>query len=214
MTENTELRPIEELTFREAMAELDGIVGVLESNSLELEDSLRSYERGVALLAALQGRLAEAQQKLDVLMGELVADADDGARDTSLSERGKPAFEKEKDMRKEDCLFCKIVAGEIPSAKVYEDDRVLAFEDVNPQMPVHTLIVPKNHYDNIGDGIPDDEMGYLFNTVKKIAELKGIAESGYRVIVNTNDDAQQSVHHIHVHVLGGAPMNSGDPSAK
>ena len=81
MTENTELRPIEELTFREAMAELDGIVGVLESNSLELEDSLRSYERGVALLAALQGRLAEAQQKVD----ELVADADDGARDTSLS---------------------------------------------------------------------------------------------------------------------------------
>ena len=74
-------------------------------------------------------------------------------------------------MRKEDCLFCKIVAGEIPSAKVYEDDRVLAFEDVNPQMPVHTLIVPKNHYDNIGDGIPDDEMGYLFNTVKKIADL-------------------------------------------
>lgn len=85
MTENTELRPIEELTFREAMAELDGIVGVLESNSLELEDSLRSYERGVALLAALQGRLAEAQQKVDVLMGELVADTDDGARDTSLS---------------------------------------------------------------------------------------------------------------------------------
>ena len=74
-------------------------------------------------------------------------------------------------MRKEDCLFCKIVAGEIPSAKVYEDDRVLAFEDVNPQMPVHTLIVPKNHYDNIGDGIPDDEMGYLFNTVKKIASI-------------------------------------------
>ena len=85
MTENTELRPIEELTFREAMAELDGIVGVLESNSLELEDSLRSYERGVALLAALQGRLAEAQQTVDGLMGELVADADDGARDTSLS---------------------------------------------------------------------------------------------------------------------------------
>ena len=84
-------------------------------------------------------------------------------------------------MRKEDCLFCKIVAGEIPSAKVYEDDRVLAFEDVNPQMPVHTLIVPKNHYDNIADGIPD---------------------------------AQQSVHRIHVHVRGGAPMNSGDPSAK
>ena len=79
------LKPIEELTFREAMAELDGIVGVLESNTLELEESLASYERGVKLLAALQGRLSQAQQKVDVLMGELVADADDAARDTSLS---------------------------------------------------------------------------------------------------------------------------------
>lgn len=115
-------------------------------------------------------------------------------------------------MKKDDCLFCKIVAGEIPSTKVYEDERVLAFEDVNPQMPVHTLIVPKNHYSNIGDNIPDDEMGYLFNTVKKVAAAKGIAESGYRVIVNTGDDAQQTVHHIHVHVLGGAKMNSGSPA--
>lgn len=115
-------------------------------------------------------------------------------------------------MRKDDCIFCKIVAGEIPSNKVYEDDDVLAFEDLNPQMPCHTLIVPKSHYDNIGDSIPDNEMGRLFNTVKKIAEIKGIAESGYRVIVNTGDDAQQSVHHIHVHVLGGAPMNDGSPA--
>lgn len=115
-------------------------------------------------------------------------------------------------MRKDDCIFCKIVAGEIPSNKVYEDERVLAFEDLNAQMPCHTLIVPKNHYDNIGDNIPDDEMGYLFNTVKKVAAIKGINESGYRVIVNTGDDAQQSVHHIHVHVLGGAPMNDGSPA--
>lgn len=85
MTQNEGLKPVEELSFREAMAELDGIVGVLESNTLELEDSLKSYERGVALLAALQGRLSEAQQKVDVLMGELVADTDDAARDTSLS---------------------------------------------------------------------------------------------------------------------------------
>ena len=85
MTENTELRPIEELTFREAMAELDGIVGVLESNSLELEDSLRSYERGVALLRALQGRLNEAQQKVEVLMGELEGEVDDATRDATLS---------------------------------------------------------------------------------------------------------------------------------
>lgn len=85
MTESEGARPIEELTFREAMAELDGIVGVLESNTLELEDSLKSYERGVALLATLQGRLAEAQQKVDVLMGELVAEADDASRDATLS---------------------------------------------------------------------------------------------------------------------------------
>lgn len=112
----------------------------------------------------------------------------------------------------DDCIFCKIAKGEIPSTKVYEDDQVLAFEDLNPQMPVHILIIPKKHYDNIGGGLPDAEMGYLFNTVKKIADLKGIAESGYRVTVNTNDDAQQSVHHLHVHVLGGAPMNSGSPA--
>ena len=80
-----ERKPIEELTFREAMAELDGIVGVLESNTLELEDSLASYERGVALLSALQGRLAAAQQKVDVLMGELACDVDAAARDNTLS---------------------------------------------------------------------------------------------------------------------------------
>lgn len=85
MTEVLVPKPVEELTFREAMAELDGIVGVLESNSLELEESLKSYERGVSLLRALQGRLTEAQQKVDVLMGELVADTDDAARDTNLS---------------------------------------------------------------------------------------------------------------------------------
>ncbi len=115
-------------------------------------------------------------------------------------------------MVKDNCLFCKIVAGEIPSTKVYEDDRVLAFEDLNPMMPVHTLIVPKNHYDNIADGIPDEELGYLMNTVGKIADIKGIRESGFRVIVNTNDDACQSVHHVHVHVLGGAQLNEGSPA--
>lgn len=112
----------------------------------------------------------------------------------------------------EDCIFCKIAAGEIPSTKVYEDDQVLAFEDLNPMMPVHTLIVPKEHHANIGDDIPDALMGHLFNTVKKVAEIKGIAESGYRVIVNTGDDACQTVHHVHVHVLGGAPMNDGSPT--
>ena len=82
---NQNLKPIEELSFREAMAELDGIVGVLESNTLELEDSLAFYERGVALLRALQGRLATAQQKVDVLMGQLEPEISDEARDSTLS---------------------------------------------------------------------------------------------------------------------------------
>lgn len=112
----------------------------------------------------------------------------------------------------EDCIFCKIAAGEIPSTKVYEDDLVYAFEDLNPMMPVHVLIVPKEHHANIGDDIPDALMGRLFNTVRKVAEIKGIAGGGYRVIVNTGDDACQSVHHVHVHVLGGGQMNDGSPA--
>lgn len=112
---------------------------------------------------------------------------------------------------KEDCLFCKIVAGEVPSTKVYEDDRVLAFEDVSPQMPVHVLVVPKDHYDSIADGLPDDLMGHLFNVVGKVAEATGVRESGFRTIANTGDDACQTVHHLHVHVLGGEPMNDGSP---
>lgn len=111
-----------------------------------------------------------------------------------------------------DCIFCKIAAGEIPATVVYEDDAVIAFDDLSPMMPVHTLIIPKDHHANIGDNVPDALMGHLFNTVKKVAQIKGISESGYRVIVNTGDDAQQSVHHLHVHVLGGAPMNSGSPA--
>ena len=117
-------------------------------------------------------------------------------------------------MRKDDCIFCKIAAGEIPATKVYEDDDVLAFEDLSPMMPVHTLITPKDHYDNIADNIPDEVMGRLFNTVGKVARLKGVEEGGFRVVVNTGDDACQSVHHVHVHVLGGAQMNDGDPSLK
>lgn len=114
----------------------------------------------------------------------------------------------------EECIFCKIAAGEIPSTKVYEDDAVLAFEDLNPMMPVHTLIIPKEHYDNIADGIPDETMARLMQTVGTVADLKGIRESGFRVIINTNDDACQTVHHVHVHVLGGSAMNDGDPALR
>ena len=105
-------------------------------------------------------------------------------------------------MIKDDCIFCSIANGKIPTGVVYEDDVVMAFEDANPQMPVHVLIVPKQHFDNIGDNIPEDILGHMFATVKKVADIKGIAHAG------------QVVHHVHVHVLGGAPMNDGNPSAR
>lgn len=105
-----------------------------------------------------------------------------------------------------DCLFCKLVAGEIPARIVYEDDDVLAFDDINPQLPVHTLIIPKTHYDHIGDDVPQETLGKVFATVKKVAALKGIEEGGYRIVANTGEDGRQTVHHLHVHVLGGAQM--------
>lgn len=115
-------------------------------------------------------------------------------------------------MKKDDCIFCKIAAGEIPATVVYEDDAVVAFEDLDPMMPVHTLVIPRDHYDDIADGIPDATMAALMQAVGKVAALKGIRESGFRIIANAGDDACQSVHHVHVHVLGGAPMNDGDPA--
>ena len=72
-----------------------------------------------------------------------------------------------------DCIFCKIAAGEVPATVVYEDDMVIAFDDLSPMMPVHTLIIPKEHHANIGDDVPDELMGHLFNTVKKVAEIQG-----------------------------------------
>ncbi len=117
-------------------------------------------------------------------------------------------------MHKDDCIFCQIVSGDIPSTKVYEDDRVLAFRDLNPMMPVHVLVIPKNHYDNITDGVQPEDMVAVMDAVGKVAEIEGIKESGFRIIANTNDDACQTVHHLHVHVLGGKKMNDGNPSAE
>lgn len=111
-----------------------------------------------------------------------------------------------------DCLFCKIVAGDIPSEKVYEDERVLAFRDVAPMMPVHVLVIPKAHYANIADEVADEDMLAVMRAVDEVASAEGIKESGFRVLTNTGDDARQSVHHLHLHVLGGAQMNDGDPS--
>lgn len=112
----------------------------------------------------------------------------------------------------QDCLFCKIAAGEVPSAVVYEDDCVMAFEDISPMMPVHVLVIPKEHHDDITDGIPAQTLERMVDAVSEVARLKGIDGSGFRVLTNKGDDACQSVHHVHLHVLGGAQMNDGDPS--
>ena len=105
-----------------------------------------------------------------------------------------------------DCLFCKIANHELDAKIVYEDDDVIAFEDVNPQLPVHTLIIPKQHYSHVGDNVPEALLGKVFGTVGKVAELKGLSQRGYRIVANTGEDGRQTVHHLHVHVLGGAQM--------
>lgn len=108
-------------------------------------------------------------------------------------------------MHDENCIFCKIAKGEIPTNKVYEDENVIAFEDMEPLMPTHTLIIPKDHYSDISDNVPEETLGKLFATVKKIADMKGLT-NGYRLLINTGEDASQSVKHLHVHVLGGGLM--------
>jgi histidine triad (HIT) family protein len=106
------------------------------------------------------------------------------------------------------CLFCKIVRREVPASIVYEDDRVLAFNDINPQAPTHVLVIPKRHIDTLTDLTPDDDqiVGELARRAAAIAAERGIAASGYRVVFNTNRDAGQTVLHIHLHLLGGRSM--------
>ncbi len=108
-----------------------------------------------------------------------------------------------------ECIFCMIARGEIPARVVLEGDELLAFDDVAPQAPVHTLIIPKQHYASIADNVPAEMLGRLLQMANRVAEAKGILGTGYRVIVNTGPDAGQTVHHLHVHVLGGRPMSEG-----
>ncbi len=108
----------------------------------------------------------------------------------------------------ENCLFCKIIAGVIPSSKVYEDEKILAFRDIAPQAPVHVLVIPKTHITCV-DEITDansDIVAYIFANIPKIAKLAGI-ENGYRVISNCGPDACQTVPHLHFHILGGAQLS-------
>lgn len=106
-----------------------------------------------------------------------------------------------------DCLFCKIVAGEIPSTKVFEDDRVLAFRDINPQAPTHILVIPKTHIPSV-DGITEENsplVAHIFAVIPQIAQAEGL-KNGYRVVSNCGQDAGQTVPHLHFHILGGKEL--------
>jgi len=107
-----------------------------------------------------------------------------------------------------DCLFCRIAAKEIPATVVYETDRTLAFRDLGPKAPVHVLVVPKEHYANVGElAAADPELaGQVLASAGTVAELEGVTRGGYRLIFNTGPDGGQEVPHVHVHVVGGAPL--------
>lgn len=111
-------------------------------------------------------------------------------------------------MKDPDCIFCKIVAGDIPSTKVYEDELVFAFNDINPVAPVHILVVPKKHIpDNNAVGEEDEPVaGRMFRAVRLLAQEYEIAEDGYRLILNNGRHGHQEVQHLHMHLIGGKPM--------
>ncbi len=106
-----------------------------------------------------------------------------------------------------DCLFCRIVAGEIPAKKLYEDDKAIAFADIAPQAPVHTLLVPRKHIQSLAHLAPGDEqiVGHLHAIAGKLAAEKGL-HNGYRTVINTGEEGGQTVAHLHLHLMGGRPM--------
>ena len=107
-----------------------------------------------------------------------------------------------------DCIFCKIIAGEIPSKKIYEDDKVLAFYDISPAAPVHFLVIPKEHIEsaNALNENNSDVVAHIFKVINKLVVELGIAEKGYRIVNNCGEDGGQTVKHLHFHVLGGRSL--------
>ncbi len=107
-----------------------------------------------------------------------------------------------------ECLFCKIIAGDIPSTKVYEDENVYAFRDINPQAPTHILVIPKTHIASVAEltGENSDLVAHIFEAIPKIAEAEGL-KNGYRVVSNCGPDAGQTVFHLHFHILGGKELS-------
>jgi histidine triad (HIT) family protein len=108
-----------------------------------------------------------------------------------------------------DCIFCKIIAGEIPSNKVYEDEEILAFRDINPVAPVHVLFIPKKHFANLGEAAPEDQalLGKMLLVIGQEAPKLGLTE-GYRIVSNFGESAGQTVNHFHMHLLGGRYMQA------
>lgn len=108
-----------------------------------------------------------------------------------------------------DCIFCKIAEGKIPAKMVYEDENVIAFNDINPQMPVHVLIIPREHIPTTNDIVPSQAelVGKMVIAAAKIAKEQNLSERGYRLVFNCNSDAGQAVFHIHLHLLGGRGMS-------
>ncbi len=107
------------------------------------------------------------------------------------------------------CLFCRIIAGETSTDFVHQDDRSIVIRDINPQAPTHLLVIPKEHLESLDEASQSDEalLGHLLRVGARVANEAGLAESGYRTVINTGAGAGQSVFHLHVHVLGGRPMN-------
>ncbi len=109
-----------------------------------------------------------------------------------------------------DCIFCKIVAKEVPSQIVYEDDGILAFKDINPVAPVHVVIIPKKHILNINDITEQDVklIGKIFVVIKELAAKMGVANTGFRIVANSGSDARQEVDHLHFHLIGGKELGN------
>lgn len=108
----------------------------------------------------------------------------------------------------EDCIFCKIASGQIPSTRVFEDDVCVAFNDLSPQAPTHILIIPREHLDSLDHASEEHKeiLGHLLHTAANIARENGFSENGYRIVINTNADGGQTVFHLHVHLLAGRPF--------
>lgn len=111
-------------------------------------------------------------------------------------------------MSANECIFCKIVAGELPAERVFEDDRMIAIRDIDPAAPIHVLVIPREHIGSLDDLSPDQNelAGHLMRGVAEVARLEGVAERGYRMVVNTGREGGQTVDHLHLHLLGGKQL--------